>query len=173
MQGNIQVVLNRIQQIEQRFNPRQTLLGSKAHVTFAQTLAAVSNSKEPGDVIQTIDKTAQRYGIDPALAKAVAKVESNHDATAVSEAGALGVMQLMPETAKQMGVSNPLNAHENIEGGVRYLKELLEKYSGNTALALAAYNAGPGSVEKYGGIPPYQETQHYVAKVLEQYRQYK
>jgi soluble lytic murein transglycosylase-like protein len=173
VQGNVQAVLSRIQQIEERFASKPTQVTTGTATPFAQTLLSAEQGKDTGEIVHTIEKSALRYGVDPALAKAVAKVESNNDANAVSKAGALGVMQLMPETAKQLGVTNPLNPHENIDGGVRYLKGLLDTYSGNVPLALAAYNAGPGAVEKYRGIPPYQETQQYVNKALEHYRQFK
>jgi len=121
-----------------------------------------------------IDATAKDFGIDPALVRAVIHAESAFQPNAKSRVGALGLMQLMPETASEMGVSDPFSPRENIEGGVRYLAWLLEKTHGNTALATAAYNAGPGAVERYNGIPPYEETETYVKRVKilhERYRE--
>ncbi len=111
-----------------------------------------------------IKDTAKKYGVDPELALKVAKIESNLNQQAVSSKGAIGVMQLMPETAKMLGV-NPYNLEENIKGGIAYLKYLIDKYNGDIDLALAAYNAGPKAVDKYGDIPPYKETINYVRKI--------
>ena len=121
------------------------------------------NTAESMDAI--FEEAASTYGVSVDLLKAVAKAESNFNPSAVSHAGAIGVMQLMPATASSLGVADPFDARQNIMGGAKYLKSNLEKYGGDVSLALAAYNAGPGSVAKYGGIPPYAETQNYVKKV--------
>lgn len=112
------------------------------------------------------EEAAKTYGVPVQLLKAVAKAESGFNPNAVSGAGAIGVMQLMPATAQSLGVTNPYDARQNIMGGAKYLKENLERFSGDASLALAAYNAGPNAVEKYNGIPPYSETQNYVKTVL-------
>ncbi len=126
---------------------------------------------EPG-LEALIGRTARRYRVDPALIKAVVAAESNFDTLAVSHKGAQGLMQLMPATAKQMGVQSPFRPSENIQGGVRYLKTLLDRYD-DVRVALAAYNAGPVAVDRFGGIPPYPETETYVKRVLRYYRKYR
>ncbi len=118
---------------------------------------------------QIIYSKSEKYNIEPSLVNAVIKVESNWDSTAVSQKGAKGLMQLMPATAKKMNVKNPFNPEENIEGGIRYLRYLLDKFNGDLTLALAAYNAGPKTIEKFRGIPPIPETQQYVKRVLSIY----
>ncbi len=111
-------------------------------------------------------EASNTYGVSTDLLKAMAKAESNFNPSAVSSAGAIGIMQLMPATAASLGVSNAYDARENIMGGAKYISQLLEKYNGDTSLALAAYNAGSGNVDKYGGIPPFTETQNYVSKIM-------
>jgi soluble lytic murein transglycosylase-like protein len=103
--------------------------------------------------------------VEPSLVDSVIRVESNYNPNAVSSAGAMGLMQLIPSTARRFGVNNTFHPEQNIEGGVRYLKYLMQLYKGDERLALAAYNAGEGAVAKYKGIPPYRETQNYVYQV--------
>lgn len=112
-----------------------------------------------------INDAARRHQLDPALIRAVIHAESGFRPEARSSAGALGLMQLMPETARELGVTDPLSPVENIHGGVRYLASLMQKNGGNVTLATAAYNAGPGAVERYQGVPPYAETETYVRRV--------
>jgi soluble lytic murein transglycosylase-like protein len=119
-----------------------------------------------GEYEALIDQAASRNGLDPALLHGLIEQESGFDASATSSAGASGLTQLMPGTASSLGVADPLNPAESIEGGARYLGQLMSQFGGDTQDALAAYNAGPGAVEQYGGVPPYAETQSYVSKVL-------
>jgi soluble lytic murein transglycosylase-like protein len=128
------------------------------------TPAAASSSSSTYDA--PIAQAAARHGIDPALLHGLIQQESGFDPNARSSSGALGLTQLMPGTASSLGVSNPLDPLQSIEGGARYLSEMLSRFGGNTAEALAAYNAGPGAVSRYGGVPPYAETQDYVSKVM-------
>lgn len=112
-----------------------------------------------------INQASLRYGIDPAFVRAVIHAESHFNPQAISKTGAQGLMQLMPATARELGVKNSLSAKQNIKGGVKHLARLLKKYNGDNELASAAYNAGEGAVKRYGGIPPYKETQVYVERV--------
>ena len=117
---------------------------------------------------ELVDQAAIRAGLPKAIVHSVAKAESAYRADAVSKKGAIGIMQLMPGTAQQLN-ADPHNPEQNVDAGARYLRELLQRYDGNVAKALAAYNAGPGAVDKYNGVPPYAETQTYVDRVLRDY----
>lgn len=117
-----------------------------------------------------VRKVAGKYRVDPELVHVVIRAESNYDAFAISSAGALGLMQLMPATARQYGVGNVFDPAQNIEGGVRYLQDLIRLYRGRTALVLAAYNAGQEAVRKFNGIPPYPETKAYIAGIMKSYK---
>jgi soluble lytic murein transglycosylase-like protein len=139
-----------------------------------QAVQGAGANAESSEYESLINQAAARYGLDPAVLHGLIQQESGFDPTATSSAGASGLTQLMPGTASSLGVANPLNPAESIEGGARYLSRLMGEFGGSTADALAAYNAGPGAVQQYGGIPPYAETQSYVSKVLgyaEAYRQ--
>ena len=123
-------------------------------------------AQQPTDMDDIFSRAAEQYHVPVNLLKAVAKAESGFDADAVSSCGAQGVMQLMPSTAASMGVQNPLDAEQNIMAGAKYLSQKIDQYDGNVTLALAAYNAGSGNVAKYGGVPPFKETQTYISRVM-------
>ena len=131
------------------------------------------NQTTPQALNRYIYAAAANHQVDPLLIKAVIKAESNFDPNAISSKGAQGLMQLMPGTARDLQVANPFDPRQNINGGTKYLRYLLDNYKGNVELSLAAYNAGPGNVTPYGIIPGIPETQAYVAKVLQNYRSYR
>lgn len=130
--------------------------------SFADELKQVQSD---GSLYSIFAKASKTYGVSMSLLTAMAKQESNFQANATSKSGAMGIMQLMPATASYLGCENPYDPEENIMTGAKYISQLLNKYDGNVSLALAAYNAGSNNVDKYGGIPPFEETQNYVAKI--------
>lgn len=140
----------------------QTALAASAMLGVA---AQVNREK----IEQMLREVSARYHVDPALIRAVVETESNWNSSAVSRKGALGLMQLVPGTAQQLGVNNAFDPKQNLDGGVRYLQMLLERYNGDLDKALAAYNAGPGAVDRAGGVPRYRETRAYVQKVTDSY----
>lgn len=125
------------------------------------------------NIDEIVETFSNKYGIDGDFIKAIIKQESGFNQNATSKKGAMGLMQLMPKTAESLGVLDAYNPTQNIEGGVKYLKSLLDKFDNNRELALAAYNAGPSAVKKYGGIPPYKETQNYVNSIMDTYNKVK
>ena len=148
----------------QKFLPA-LLLFALGPCLFAASAADMRDLYHP-----IVKKVAGKYRIDPELVHIVIRAESNYDAFAISSAGAMGLMQLMPATAAQYGVQNIFDPAQNIEGGVRYLKDLVDLYGGKTNLVLAAYNAGQEAVRKYKGIPPYPETKAYIAGIMRNYK---
>lgn len=159
--------------------PRITFDGGKAKGAAAEAAAGKGagtalNVRDTGmtaEIGSIIMEKSGKHEVDPLLVSAIMAVESDFNPSAVSDKGAIGLMQLMPETASELGV-NPYNMSQNVEGGTRYIKQMLEKFSGDLKLALAAYNAGPNAVIRHGGIPPYAETQNYVLKVLKNYENF-
>lgn len=174
--SSLDLTLRRIQQIEQTFSGinetkdvDQNFGGVLQNVMNNSNFSDSSTNTESiinQDIDSIIKEKSEKYGLDESLIKAVIKAESGFNQKAVSPAGAAGLMQLMPGTARGLGVQNIFDAEQNIEGGAKYLRGMLDRFGGSKDLALAAYNAGPNAVKKYGGIPPYQETQNYVRRVL-------
>lgn len=154
------IEINSVSSIESNKNVSVNRKSTENNSSFSSYLG---ESKSLDDIFK---RAAQKYNVPENLLKAIGKAESNFNPKAVSRAGAQGVMQLMPATAKELGVTDPFDAEQNIMGGAKYISGLLKKYNGDTKLALAAYNAGSGNVAKYGGIPPFKETQNYVVKVM-------
>ena len=198
----INAIENRIQQMEARLeggSPMQRTSNQKPGITSdrnagqggvsfesllnsmsddkkfkATSSAAPSNWKgDSKDFDGMISEASKKHGVDEALIRAVIKQESAFNPKATSGCGAMGLMQLMPDTAKEMGCTDGYDPYQNIMGGTKYLKQMLDRFSGNQTLAVASYNAGPGNVDRYGTVPPFPETQDYVNKVLGNYRSYK
>ena len=153
-------------------NDAQATNNSVAAMNASGSVAAATSTTAsvPADLMSIFQEAAQTYGVDVNLLTAIARQESNFTASATSSSGAMGIMQLMPATAQGLGVNDAYNPYENIMGGAKYISQLLSRYNGDVSLALAAYNAGSGNVAKYGGIPPFAETQNYVSKVLGYYQ---
>lgn len=140
-----------------------------ANIYTAQAATATDKFSTKDQIKSIVSRISKKHGVDEKLVNALIKQESGFNPKAKSKVGAMGLMQLMPATAKGLGVTNPMDPEQNVEGGVKYLKSMLNKYNGNIILALAAYNAGPGAVDKYDGVPPYKETQNYVKSILSSY----
>ncbi|MFK7816763.1 MAG: lytic transglycosylase domain-containing protein [Gammaproteobacteria bacterium] len=147
-------------------------IGRPTAVVSCRNMTASKLEKRANSYKDAIEAYSIAYEVDPKLVKAIIATESCFDKKAVSSVGARGLMQLMPATAKELGVKDSFDSNQNIRGGIKYFSQMLKRFNDSTELALAAYNAGPGAVEKYGGIPPYAETKGYVKKVLKRYANY-
>ena len=143
-----------------------TVLDEASQAYSQNSTSSVTVTSCPEDLASIFEEASVSYGVSKELLMSIARAESGFSSTAVSSAGAVGIMQLMPATAASLGVSNSYDPRENIMGGAKLISQLLTKYNGDTSLALAAYNSGSANVDKYGGIPPFAETQNYVQKVL-------
>jgi soluble lytic murein transglycosylase-like protein len=163
-----QLVVRGSRKSKPKASARKTGAGTKS--------SSSSHSRDPARYSRynsLIDEAAKLYQLPESFIRAVMRVESDFNPTVVSRAGAMGLMQLMPKTARSMGVSDPFDARQNIHGGARYLRILANRFKGDLVLTVAAYNAGEGAVQKYNGIPPYRETQRYVRRVLKHYYAYR
>ena len=140
-----------------------------ANIYSAKAETATDKISTREQIKGLVSRISKKHGVDEKLVNALIKQESGFNPNAKSKVGAMGLMQLMPATAKGLGVNNAMDPEQNVEGGVKYLKSMLNKYNGNVILALAAYNAGPGAVDNYDGVPPYKETQNYVKSILSNY----
>ncbi len=168
----VQTRINEIRQRIAQFAPPASADGNFAQILDQATpMSEAATGPASPEMLNLIQNRAQEYGVDANLVKAVVQAESGFNAHAVSPVGAQGLMQLMPGTSQQLGVTQPFDPLQNIDGGTRYLKGLLDKYQ-DVPKAVAAYNAGPGAVDKYNGTPPYAETQNYVKRVVGLYQQY-
>jgi soluble lytic murein transglycosylase-like protein len=176
-------IQGRIEEIERRIRPKKELPEPPKQERFVDVLEREEAKKPLPGAVSTgvripevaegweahIPGLAAQYGIDESLIRAVIRMESGGKTDAVSHKGAMGLMQLMPGTAKMLGVDDPFDPVQNLEGGIKYLSQLSDKYNGDLTKTLAAYNAGPGRVDAYGGIPPFAETQKYVRSILALY----
>lgn len=198
--NRINAIENKISSLEGKFEDRaapapgkgvaKNMVTNSQGVSFQNILNTVDNKFQPGQTTSSapptqqqqldsasvrpyVQEAAAKYNVDPALIEAVIKQESAYDASARSHVGAQGLMQLMPGTASDLGVQNSLDPRENVMGGTKYLAQLMDMFDGNLTKVLAGYNAGPGNVQKYGGVPPFEETQNYVEKVLNNYQEFK
>jgi len=182
MLENVQAVLNRINSIRNKINTirktpesinikkKYSSKSNKSVKSFGSELnKKINNITKKDEINQKIASYSKEYNIDPNLIRAIIKVESDFDPFAKSSKGAMGLMQLMPDTAASLGIKNAFDIDENIKGGISYLSKLIKNHS-SLDEALAAYNAGPGAVSKHNGIPPYKETKDYIKKVLEIYK---
>jgi Rod binding domain-containing protein len=167
-QGQVQNCAGRIREYEAQKNYNPKIMKYMAGNLGSAASAAPETGKIPmEDLDPIIQQSAGKFSLDPTLIKAVIRQESDNNPAAVSRTGAKGLMQLSDSTAQEMGVTDPFDTLQNVEGGSRYLKKLMVQFGNNVELALAAYNAGPEAVRKHGGVPPYPETQAYVKKVME------
>lgn len=159
---------------------RGGVAGTNAAATATAGRTAMSRARRSGRpsallsaLAPVIIAAAHEYQLDPALLAAVIHTESGFNAGATSPKGAMGLMQLMPDTASRLGVAAPYNPAQNVFGGAKYLRQMMDRFGGNPVLALAAYNAGPGAVEKFGGVPPFAETRNYIPRVARNYQRYR
>ena len=163
--GKIYVYIN--QNGDLYYTNRPTASDNKVYVKKRPSPSIAHNMPRKYDHL--VMRAAEKYDLSPHLIKAVIKVESDYNPKAISKSGAMGLMQIMPKNANHLNLRNPFNPAENIEAGTRYLKRLLKRFDGQLIIALAAYNAGPGNVERYDTIPPFEETQTYVKRVMNYY----
>lgn len=182
--SGLELTIRRMQSIEQRFQAltqtapvqqvdkdfKQIFETAMNKVEHSNNISDMSTDTNRADIDELIEKYSEKNGLDKNFVKALIKQESGFQTSVTSPCGAMGLMQLMPATAESLGVNNAYDAEENIAGGTKYLKGLLDRFSGNKELALAAYNAGPNAVKKYNGVPPYKETQNYVKNIISSYQ---